>query len=373
MMNSLVNDYPGVLLSAHEPPCITLYLPTHRHYPQSLQNPARFLNLLKTLEEPPRNKYLMYDLQPLLRSFHELAGDTAFWSHPLDGVAVLCSPGFFRVYRLQRAVPEMVSVSDAFHLIPLMHIMQRTDRYQVLSLNLKEIRMFEGNRHAIDEIPLAKGVPGTVTEALGEELAEPHITISFSSMGATGSMMRHGYGEKKDDAEKDEERYFRIVDKAVLDHHSRPSGLPLLLAALPEHQSFFRKISKNPFLVPDGIPVHPDSLSRGALCERAWKIMEPRFLGRLRKIAEDYGDAKAKGHASDEPARIADAAMAGRVAVLLIESDRRPTRGMEPRFPEMAGTLDEVNEMVVRKGGQILLVPSDLMPVKTGIAAIYRY
>ena len=47
----------------------------------------------------------------------------------------------------------------------------------------------------------------------------------------------------------DAERFFRAVDRAVLEHHSRPSGLPLILAALPEHHSLFRPLSENSFLV----------------------------------------------------------------------------------------------------------------------------
>ena len=49
---------------------------------------------------------------------------------------------------------------------------------------------------------------------------------------------------------KETERFFRAVAPAILEHYSRPSGLPLLLAALPEHHSFFRQISRNPFLMP---------------------------------------------------------------------------------------------------------------------------
>ena len=42
---------------------------------------------------------------------------------------------------------------------------------------------------------------------------------------------------------------FRAVDRAVLAHHSRPSGLPLILAGLAEHQAVFRSVTHNPFVV----------------------------------------------------------------------------------------------------------------------------
>jgi Bacterial archaeo-eukaryotic release factor family 3 len=47
--------------------------------------------------------------------------------------------------------------------------------------------------------------------------------------------MHHGQGAKKDHGDLDTERFFRAVDLAVMEHHSLPSGLPLLLAALRNH------------------------------------------------------------------------------------------------------------------------------------------
>jgi hypothetical protein len=35
--------------------------------------------------------------------------------------------------------------------------------------------------------------------------------------------------------DSDAQRFFRAVDQAILEHHSRTSGLPLILASLPEH------------------------------------------------------------------------------------------------------------------------------------------
>src|SRR3546814_15834308 len=69
-------------------------------------------------------------------------------------------------------------------------------------------------------------------------------------------MGRHGASDSKRDAiDAETERFFRAVDRAVLEHHSRPGGLPLLLAALPEHHHLFRNISDNPQLMEPGIDV----------------------------------------------------------------------------------------------------------------------
>jgi Bacterial archaeo-eukaryotic release factor family 6 len=239
-MHSLINDYAAGLLGFHEPPCLSLYQPTYRHHPDNQQDPIRFRNLVKSMAQSLRQKYAAREVQSLIEPFQDLANDKAFWNHTLDGLAVLGAPGLFRVYRLQRPVPELVVVADSFHTKPLMRILQSADRYQILGLNRREIKLYEGNRDLLDEMELAQAVPRTITEALGEELTEPHLTVASYGTGAGGTPMRHGHGSKKDEVDVDSERFFRAVDRAVLEHHSKPSGLPLILAALPEYHTLFR-------------------------------------------------------------------------------------------------------------------------------------
>jgi hypothetical protein len=184
-MTVLTNQVPVDLLSSHEPPCLSLYQPTHRRHPENQQDPIRFRNLVREMDASLRRKYPAAEAQRLLEPFEALAQDAAFWNHTLDGLAVLGGPGLFRVIRLQRPVPEIVVVADSFHAKPLRRFLQSVDRYQVLGLSLHTIRLFEGNRDALDEIDPAPGVPRTITEALGGELTEPHHTVgSYGGVGA---------------------------------------------------------------------------------------------------------------------------------------------------------------------------------------------
>jgi hypothetical protein len=382
-MHSLINDYAAGLLDAHEPPCLSLYQPTHRHHPDNQQDPIRFGNLVKSMEQSLRQKYTTGELKPLLEPFQALAGDRDFWNHTLDGLSVLRAPGLFRVYRLQRLVPELVVVADSFHVKPLMRILQSADLYQVLGLNRREIKFYEGNRDVLDEIELAQEVPRTITDALGEELTEPHLTVASYGKGAGGPPMRHGHGSRKDEVDIDSERFFRAVDRAVLEHHSKPSGLPLILAALPEHHNLFRQVSQNPFLLSDGIDTHPDALPGEAFRDRAWRVVEPKYLTRLAGLVEEFGRAKSKGLGSDDPAPVAEAAVAGRVAKLLIEAERHVAGRIDPAsgrieygvlaHPEFDDLLDDLGELVLNKGAQVVIVPAERMPTRTGIAAIYRF
>jgi hypothetical protein len=372
------------LASGHEPPHLSLYQPTHRHHPENQQDPIRFRNLVKKLEMSLRQQYPADQTQLLLEPFEALAHDHAFWNHTLDGLAVLGAPGLFRVFRLQRPVAELAVVADSFHTKPLRRFLQSVDRYQLLGLSLSKIQIFEGNRDSLDEIDPAPGVPRTIIEALGEELSEPYQTVASHGGVGQGSMpTRHGRGKKQDEVQADAERFFRAVDRAILDYHSKPSGLPLILVALPEHHHLFRRVSHNHFLMSEGITVNPEVLPIEELRERAWQLIEPQYQERLGAVANEFMVAKSKGLGSDDLAEVAQAAAAGRVATLLIESNRRiggrldNTTGRgefeDMSHPEVNDLLDDLGELVDKMGSRVLVIPAERMPGRTGLAAIYRF
>lgn len=383
MAYQLINDYVAGLLDAYEPPCLSLYQPTHRYPPENQQDPILFRNLVKELEESLQRKYPAREVKPLLEPFRSMAGDHVLWNNTLDGLAVFCASGFFRVLRIQRPVAELAVVANSFHVRPLIRIFQSADRYQVLGLNRKEIRLFEGNRDALDEIEPAAEVPRTLADAIGEEHTEPHLTVASYGTGAEGPAMYHGHGSKKDEVDMDTERFFRAIDRAILEHHSRPSGLPLMLAALPEYHALFHRISSNPFLLEKGIDIHPDALSADAFRERAWLAFEPHYEERLDDFIEEFGKANSMGLGAEEVAAVAEAAVAGGVATLLVEADRRvpgrldaETGGIEPADldnPEIDDLLDDLAEMVMKKGGRVVVIPAERMPTETGVAAIQRF
>ena len=242
----------------------------------------------------------------------------------------------------------------------------------------------DGNRDALDEIDPAPGVPRTITEELGDELTESHLTVaSYGGVGQASTPMRHGHDGKQDGMQADAERFFRAIDRALLEHHSRPSGLPLILAALQEHHHLFRQLSHNPFLMAEGLTINPEVLSTDELRERAWQAVEPQYEAQLATLANEFALAKSKALGSDDLAQVAQAAAAGRVATLLIESNRQiagrlhgATGGVEfagLSSPQVDDLLDDLGELVVKMGGRVMVIPAERMPVRTGLAATYRY
>lgn len=369
-------------LATQQAPCVSLYQPTHRRYPENQQDPIRFRNLVKDLEASLLEQYTATEAQQLLQPLRALANDTEFWNHTLDGLVVLRAPGMFQALRLPQAVSELAVIAETFHTKPLRRFLQSIDRYQVLGLSLDEIRLFEGNRYVLDEMPVPPTVPRTIAEALGEELTEPHLTVA--SYGGVGTAnMYHGHGSKSAEVDKDAERFFRAVDRAVLQHCSKPTGLPLVLAALPEHHHVFREVSRNPFLMSDGVKFHPDSLTPDELRALTWQVINPRYEAQVAALCDEFEQARSKGRASDDLAQVAEAAISGRVATLLLEADRHAAGRIDDTTgrveaaklsdPRVDDVFDDLGELVANRGGLVLVIPAERMPSQSGLAAIYRY
>ncbi len=382
-MNTRFSEYPAVEFALQEPPCLSLYQKTHRHHPDNQQDPIRFRNLVKKLGELLARDYPKREVAPLLEPFNKLAGDHHFWNTTLDGLAVLGAPGTFRVYHLQENVRDFVVVSNSFYTKPLIRVFQVYGRYQVLSLTRNSIRLYEGTRDALDEVELAEGIPHTLEEALREETSEPHLTVASYGKGARGPSMHHGHGGRKTEVDVDAERFFRIIDKGILEHHSRQSGLPLLLVALPENQGLFRQVSQNPFLMPEGIEMNPDALENVKMLEKSWGVVEPQIRAEMEALVDEYGDALAKELGSGDVEEVARAAASGRISALLIDNDvhfpghiDRNTGEITPDTaggPENGDLLDDIGELVLQKGGRVHVLHTERMPTRTGIAAIFRF
>jgi len=384
-MQQLTPDSLNELLGAHEAPCVSLYMPTHRSHPENLRDPLIYRKLLEKIQSSLAEKYSAEQTHSLLEKLSHIGDDRDFWNHRTDGLAILTSPNLLRVFDLQRPVPEIGIAAESFHIKPLLRVLQSADRYHILCINREEARLYEGTRDTLDQVDL-NNVPSTLTEALGEKLTDSRLTVSSYGMrgsGAKDKAMFHGQGSRTEEIKGDTERFFRTVDRAITEHYSRPSGLPLMLAALTEHHAVFRSVSHNPNLMDEGLTMDTGQLSLDELRAKAWETLEPLYLQRLATLKERYHNARANQLGAKTPEEIALAALDGKVEILLIDADRkipgridraeRQIQSGELTDPDMDDVLDDLAELVLRSSGEVVMVPSQRMPTDSGVAAIYRY
>lgn len=378
----IVNEFPHEFLMEQAETCISIYQPTNRYRPENQQDPIRFKNLLQKVNEELSKKHSANDVKSILAPLEKLEGDRPFWAHAGDGLALFATKDRIIAYRLQRPVPELAIVSDSFHIKPLIRVFQSADRYHLLGVNRQEFKLFEGNRYGVEEIELPAELAKTKTEALGDQVTDPYLSVG-SAGGNAGTGMMHGQGGKKDEIDIDIERYFRYVDRTVADNYSKPTGLPLYLVTLAEYQTLFKGISHNPNLREKGIKFDFEALSLEQLRKTAWETVEPVYLQKTQDLVDSFENAKANDQGSENVEEIAKAASEDRIQRLILEDGyQRPgkinfetgevqTKDLEESSVD--DVLDDLAERVFKTGGEVVVLPKERMPVQTGAAAIFRW
>jgi hypothetical protein len=218
------------LTSTAQAPCLSLYQPTFRRYPEKQQDLVRYRNLVTALDRSLAKEHDAAARGALLEPLRRLEQNEEFWRGTWDGLAVFRSANEFRVGKLHATPPELAIAASSFHVKPLLRLLQSADRYQVLALSRERIALYEGNRYHLDAVPLAEGVPATLEEALGEQRTEQHLTVA--AYGGTGVASVHGHGSRKEEQDVDREREAFAAFRAAA-AASRAARTP---HAVPAHQ-----------------------------------------------------------------------------------------------------------------------------------------
>ncbi|HXT22513.1 MAG TPA: hypothetical protein VN923_17300, partial [Thermoanaerobaculia bacterium] len=148
---------------------------------ESFQNRTRLKNLLRQAEEQLVARGDS-GVEELLAPGRELMGDTAFWQHPSDGLALFLAPGVTHHFQAGEPFRELAIAGDRFHLTPLLPLLNGNGHFHLLALSQKDVRLYMGDRETLHEVEL-RGVPRSVEEALHYEVSEH--SLQFHSTPAT--------------------------------------------------------------------------------------------------------------------------------------------------------------------------------------------
>jgi hypothetical protein len=404
----------AAVLAAVEPqpaPCLSLYLPTHRNVPDNTVDRPAFHHLVESLELALQSSVPRERIERLLHPFRVLESDREFWQHTCDGLAVLAADGQARVFALQRPVPPLAVVGPRFHTAPLVRLAAAAERFHLLLLTSREARLCAGScwvdpRGAtvgrLDPVPLAPrtGAPARTTltrdDVVDEESFQPHRVQR--GMGIEG-IIHGGTGAKRDDVEDDTAIFLAYVAAIVHEQASQPTGLPLFLIAQPRLAATYRGLAKDPHLAADHVAKDPHLMTEDDILAAVTPLFVAARGRQVARLVHGYEQARDRGLAQGDLSDVARAAVAGKVATLLIEADRfeagrfdRDSGAIEfaPATSAAAAPIDRsrtgdlpaevaedlfgaVAETVLLHGGTVVALARNEMPTESGVAAIDRY
>jgi hypothetical protein len=112
-------------------------------------------------------------------------------------------------------------------------------------------------------------------------------------------------------------------------------------------------------------------------------VLEPHVKLQITKRVEAFHTGQSKHLGASDLADIAQALIAGRVGVLMVEADRQIPGKLDQvsgsiKFLNLDATdtddlLDDFAELTLKMGGEVMIVSAEQLPSKSGAAAIYRY
>ncbi len=372
------------LTTTESQPCVSIYLATHPSGQEGQQDPVRLKNLLVQAEEQVAGGWLRAaEARELVQPIRDLLAEPAFWDERSHGIAVFVAPGSFYRFCLAVEFDELVTVNRRFHVKPLFPVLSGRDRFFVLALSQNSVRFFDASRDRIEQVEVP-GLPANMTDALNYTSADRGAQAHSAMRGGQGKQAAvfHGQGGQRDTRKEDLAAFARQID-AALKPVLRNQRAPLLLAGVDYVLSIYREVSHYPHVAEQEVEGNCDYFTPHEILQRAWPQIEPVVEQSRRRAAAQYVELVSTGKTSDEIRQIIPAAREGRIDNLFVDVHAHQWGVFDPQTNavELHETcqvgdedlLDLAAVETLAHRGIVYGVPPEQMPIRSSIAAMYRY
>ncbi|ABU57404.1 baeRF7 domain-containing protein [Roseiflexus castenholzii] len=373
------------LIALNETPWVSLFLAPHPPG-ETIQRAIQLENLLRRSEaELEASGYDRDDAHAMLAPVWEMTDARTLEEYQDAGLACYVAPGQFHLYRLPHRVSDAVIVGRRPFIKPLLMPRPATDSFYVLALSKSRVRLLHATPSGITAVPLPDAPAGIddlpQTDPTGRQ-AQRHVAPSTRG-GASGAMYP-GHGGNIYDEKAEVQRYLQAVSNAVERALSRARD-PLVLAGVDYMVSMYRALNGYAHVIDTHISGSPDHVNDEALGERGAHVLMTH-RSRLATDERDRFEALLQYNpprASTNLRSILPAAHAGRVARLLVASDRQMWGRYNPDdetislhdepLPGDDDLLDIAAQQTLLHGGEAVAVPATDIPGSNGVAAVFRY
>jgi hypothetical protein len=353
---------------------VSLYVPAAPAGPHGARDVARLEHLLRAAElQLFAQGTSASEAAELLAPVDALLNDAAFWRWHREGVAIFVAPGFCRILRTPSSLPERVEVGGRFVVAPLLAARPPAERFYVLALSLDAVRVLEVTPNGVER-PLLPGLPESMEETRGYAGVQVHS--SAPAMAGRHRGIVHGHGGADEALEDDVLRFFRAVAEEM--HRLPDREAPRVLATVEEHVPLYRRVSRDPLLLPEVVKGNPQLLSDRELAARAGRVVARAAAERVETAVERLRELGDRERVALSPEAVLGAALEGRVETVFFDpatplwgaydgGSGRLTRS-SVRLPGDQDLVDLAVGETLRHRGEVLAVPGG-----GPLAAVLRY
>lgn len=365
-------------------PCVTIYLPTSPRGVDSHRDRIRLHHLVGLAERMLVDDWLKASAaRDLVAPLLTLADEQEFWEHRGQGLALFLHPDSFHRYRLPLSWEEMVTVERRFRLQPIVKLLDRSDRFLVLTLSQHKVRLFAATEYGIEQVEVSE-LPQNLELALNLDGADRGSQSHFGMNvgGGKQSSVFHGQGGVKDTHKQDLETFFRGIDR-VLSPRLRAENRPLLLAGVGYLLPIFRDVCSYAFLAEAELVGNFDDASPREIHHKAWPLIQPSLAFLQGQFAETYHQLEGTPRTTADIRVALPAAFQGRVETLVVSPDL-PIWGQADGNGQVEVTHDDRNSsdddliemaavQTLLTGGNVQFVGRDEIPSFHPLAALLRH
>lgn len=345
---------------------VSIYFETSPISQNLSKNQIKLKNAISTIKEYQNTELFVKQLEVIMN-------DLSFWNQVRYGLAILMSPTKNIVHFLSKPVVTKTVVDSSPYLVPLIRHYQHLSEVQLLLVNRSEFKVYRGTVDKLVLEPYPTDEPVLAKDVLGEEQTQRYF-------GTSPTSVYHGGSNKSDEEAIDTVRYFKYVDKLVLEQYSKQSQLPLILVALPQYHNDFHKISENPYLSKDTIGSDHINSPVQVLQDELKHLFEQETRQQLASLRDRFRTGQANGMASDFIDDIFQALFENRVDTLFIQNKTTlngtidtPNHSFTVNPLEQHDLLMDATNLALQAKTKILILDEDEMPTNHKLAVIMRY
>lgn len=342
-------------------PALSILLPTHRTSPDNKQDPIVVKNLVSEATDRLSEEFSPRELEPLLKNLDQLVNDIDY-AYALDGLALFVAHDFAKKFYLPFTVPKRVIIDQSFATRDLVYGLHRAQRYWVMLLSQNASRLLSGTGETL------------------EEVNNQDFPLQMEGPGATTVLPDSADSAYMDDRHR---RFFQSVDRAFT-AYAEDDSLPIIVGGVVRQIAFFQEVSQYTSQIVGTITGNFDSATEAELLPQVWpfvqKVRAQQRADALAALDTAMGEKKVST-ALDEIWQLANQ---GRGQLLLVESgyhvpgvvdDQGGLQIVEAKggTEVMDDVIDEIIEVVLAKGGEVMLLEDGAIANHNRIALTLRY
>ncbi len=258
-------------------PAITVVLPPYQPGSGAGATPDQLKSFIREAQQQLAAAGIpMSSILTLLAPLQALAADPEFASGSQTGLVLFRSPDLFEVFELTQPAEPSLTVAGVFALRRVARELARPPLFLILALSKDKVGLVRCDGLQSTVVPLPRGVPATLAEALALEPPDHDLENRATAGGAAGGMhrIRFGTGAGYEQIHSHLADYYRIVDRGIREEF-HDGDIPVIPAGIEDDVAQFRAVASYPHLATSSLFGSPDvhTLSRPEVLRLAFTLL----------------------------------------------------------------------------------------------------